>query len=221
MEKQRSGSAPKAQRRWSMLLPPALTGWSRSRSACCTATTWARWVDEDAPIDRYPMARGNLAAEASLCTDSRRRGGRPWVALGEFYGRAPPTASSCSPRLSPRRLVLGPPGSYVALIHVADAGAASLQLHAAAGTFNIVDDEPLTKREYADAMARAAGAAMWLRGPGRAALVFGDRAHLADPVAASATLDSWPRLDGRHAIPALVRAGSLLQRHSDSRRPTG
>jgi hypothetical protein len=25
----------------------------------------ARWVDEDASIDRYPMARGNLAAEAN------------------------------------------------------------------------------------------------------------------------------------------------------------
>jgi nucleoside-diphosphate-sugar epimerase len=47
--------------------------------------------------------------------------------------------------------------------------------NAPAGTFNIVDDEPLTKREYADALARAAGKAMWLRGPGRAALVFGDR----------------------------------------------
>jgi nucleoside-diphosphate-sugar epimerase len=42
-------------------------------------------------------------------------------------------------------------------------------------TFNIVDDEPLTRREYADALARAAGTAMWLRGPGRAAVVFGDR----------------------------------------------
>ena len=29
-------------------------------------------------------------------------------------------------------------------------------LHAPAGTFNIVDDEPLTKLEYAEALARAA-----------------------------------------------------------------
>ena len=60
--------------------------------------------------------------------------------------------------------------------------AAAAALHAAAGTFNIVDDQPLTKREYADAMARAAGAAMWLRDP---AGPPGLRpAHLADPVAA-------------------------------------
>ena len=62
-------------------------------------------------------------------------------------------------------LVLGPPGSYVSSIHVADGMCRRCALHAAAGTFNIVDDQPLTKREYADAMARAAGAAMWLRAP--------------------------------------------------------
>ncbi len=73
-------------------------------------------------------------------------------------------------------LVLGPPGSYVSSIQVVDAAAAvAAALHAPAGTFNIVDDEPLTKREYADALAHAAGTAMWLRGPGRAALIFGDR----------------------------------------------
>jgi nucleoside-diphosphate-sugar epimerase len=48
-------------------------------------------------------------------------------------------------------------------------------LGAPAGTFNIVDDEPLTKRDYAAAMAAAAGKAAWLRVPGRAGLLFGDR----------------------------------------------
>jgi nucleoside-diphosphate-sugar epimerase len=72
--------------------------------------------------------------------------------------------------------VLGPADSYVSSIQVADAAAAvAAALGAPAGTFNIVDDEPLTKRQYADALARAAGTTMWLRGPGRAALVFGDR----------------------------------------------
>ena len=35
--------------------------------------------------------------------------------------------------------------------------------------------EPLTKWEYAEALACAAGTAMWLRGPGWAGLLFGDR----------------------------------------------
>jgi nucleoside-diphosphate-sugar epimerase len=38
-----------------------------------------------------------------------------------------------------------------------------------------VDDEPLTKREYAASLAAAARATAWLRVPGRAALLLGDR----------------------------------------------
>jgi nucleoside-diphosphate-sugar epimerase len=136
-----------------------------------------RWVDEDAPIDRYPMARGNLAAEANVHRFSEAGGTGIVLRFGWFYGQGA-THSEQLFTLARRHvgLVLGPPGSYVSSIHVADAGAAAAAaLHATAGTFNIVDDEPLTKREYADAMALAAGAAIWLRGPGRAALVFGDR----------------------------------------------
>jgi len=44
-----------------------------------------------------------------------------------------------------------------------------------AGTYNIVDNEPLTKRAYADALSAAAGKVPWLRAPGRAALLLGNR----------------------------------------------
>jgi nucleoside-diphosphate-sugar epimerase len=47
-------------------------------------------------------------------------------------------------------------------------------LRAPAGGYNIVDDEPLTKRDYADAIARAAGRRFYLRAPGRLALIMGD-----------------------------------------------
>jgi len=136
-----------------------------------------RWVDEDAPIHRYPMARGNLAAEANAHRFSAAGGTGVVVRFGWFYG--PGAAHSEQLFVLARRhlgLVLGPPSSYVSSIHVADAAAAvAAALHAPAGTFNIVDDKPLTKREYAEALARAAGKAMWLRGPGRAGLLFGDR----------------------------------------------
>jgi nucleoside-diphosphate-sugar epimerase len=59
---------------------------------------------------------------------------------------------------------------------MADGGAAvAAALHARAGTFNVVDDEPLTKRGYADALAAAARTTAWLRFPGRAALLLGGR----------------------------------------------
>jgi nucleoside-diphosphate-sugar epimerase len=137
----------------------------------------ARWVDEDAPIDRYPMARGNLAAEANIHRFSEEGGTGIVLRFGWFYG--PGAAHSEQFFALARRhvgLVLGRPDGYVSSIYVADAGAAvAAALHASAGIFNIVDDEPLTKRAYADALARAAGTAMWLRGPGRLALVFGDK----------------------------------------------
>ena len=50
-----------------------------------------------------------------------------------------------------------------------------LRSAAPSGTFNIVDDEPLTKRRYAEALAAAARTTMWLRAPGRAALLLRDR----------------------------------------------
>jgi NAD(P)-dependent dehydrogenase (short-subunit alcohol dehydrogenase family) len=56
----------------------------------------AGWVDEDAPVDRYPMARGNLAAEANAHRFSAAAGRGSWSASGGSTGRAPPTASSCS-----------------------------------------------------------------------------------------------------------------------------
>jgi nucleoside-diphosphate-sugar epimerase len=137
----------------------------------------ARWVDEDAPIDRYPMARGNLAAEANAHRFSQAGGMGVVLRFGWFYG--PGAAHSEQLFALARRhlgLVLGPPSSYVSSIQVADAAAAvAAALQAPAGTFNVVDDQPLTKREYAQALARAAGTAMWLRGPGRAGLLLGDR----------------------------------------------
>jgi len=127
----------------------------------------ASWIDEDAPIDRYRIARANIAAETSAYRFSEAGGTGIVLRFGWFYG---PGAADSEQLFAQARchigLVLGPPASYVSSIQVADAAAAvAAALHAPAGTFNIVDDEPLTKREYADALARAAGQAMWLRGP--------------------------------------------------------
>lgn len=136
-----------------------------------------RWIDESVQPDRYPNARGNLAAEASAARFSAP--GRAGVVLrfGLFYG---PGARHSEQFLALARHhvlpVLGDPGSYVSSIHVADGGAAvAAALGLASGCYNVVDDEPLTKRHYARALADAAGARPWIEGPGRAAAVFGGR----------------------------------------------
>ncbi|WP_370947209.1 NAD-dependent epimerase/dehydratase family protein [Amycolatopsis sp. cg5] len=136
-----------------------------------------RWVDEDAPVDDYPMTKGNLAAEASAKRFTSAGGAGIVVRLGWFYG--PGAAHSEQILAQARRrvgLVMGAPGGYVSSIHMTDAGTAvAAALTAPAGIYNVVDDEPLTKREFADALARAAGKRAWVRGPGRVALVLGDR----------------------------------------------
>jgi len=65
-------------------------------------------------------------------------------------------------------------------IHLGDAVAAvAAALTCAGGTYNIVDDHPVTKRQYAQACADAVSAAAWLKGPGRLDLLLGQR--LASP----------------------------------------
>jgi nucleoside-diphosphate-sugar epimerase len=135
------------------------------------------WLDEDAPVERYPMAEGNLAAEAN--TRRFTGHGRTGVVLrfGWFYG---PGAAHSEQMLAMARrhivMTLGHPGSYQSSIHMADAGAAvAAAVEVPAGVYNVVDDQPLTKREYAGALAAAAGVTPWIRGPGRAAMLFGNR----------------------------------------------
>ena len=72
--------------------------------------------------------------------------------------------------------MMGRPDTYVSSVHVRDAGeAVASALDAPSGIFNVVDDEPLTKRAYADALELASGTSAWVRVPGRAALVLGNR----------------------------------------------
>jgi nucleoside-diphosphate-sugar epimerase len=135
------------------------------------------WIDEDAAPDAFPLARSSLAAEANAERFSARGGKGVVLRFGLFYG---PGASHSEQMLGLARRgivgIMGPPDGYVSSIHVSDAATAvAAGLQAPAGTYNVVDDEPLTKREYGTALERAAGRSARLRGPGRAALLLGDR----------------------------------------------
>ncbi|MEV0612928.1 NAD(P)-dependent oxidoreductase [Nonomuraea sp. NPDC050404] len=138
----------------------------------------SRWIGEDAPVDHYPLTRGNFAAEAGAHRFTESGGGAGVVLrFGWFYGPGAEHSEQLF-ALAGRHIgtVLGRPGGYVSSIHLADAASAVVAaLEVPAGTYNVVDDEPLTKRSYAFALARAAGATAWLSGPGRAACLLGDR----------------------------------------------
>ena len=129
------------------------------------------------PTDEYPMAEANLAAEANAGRLPEGGGTAVVLRFGWFYG---PGATHSEQFLALARrhicVQMGRAHGYVSSIHMTDGGAAvAAALDAPGGTFNIVDDEPLTKRAYAAALAEAAGARPWLRVPGAAGSLLGDR----------------------------------------------
>ena len=135
------------------------------------------WIDEDVPTDTYPMTHANHVAETNAARFSLGAGDSVTLRLGWFYGPGA-THSEEFFRLAQRHLCIqmGRPHTYLSSIHMEDAGTAVVAaLTATAGVYNIVDDEPLTKRAYANALAQAAGTRAWLRLPGRAALLLGNR----------------------------------------------
>ena len=137
-----------------------------------------RWIAEDAPVDDYPIAAGNHAAEASARRFDATGGESVVLRFGMFYGVG--AAHSEQILAMARRhigFVAGRGDTYMSSIHLFDAAAAVVDaLGCQAGTYNIVDDEPVTKRAHAASIAAAVGVTPWLTGPGRAVLLLGDRA---------------------------------------------
>ena len=135
------------------------------------------WIDEDVETEFYPNARGNLATEASARRFTDEGGTGVVLRLGLFYG---PGARHSEQFLAMARRhvvpLIGRPDSYISSIHMEDGGqAVAAALNVPADTYNVVDDEPVTKREYAEALATAARTRPWVRGPGRLALLLGHR----------------------------------------------
>jgi len=118
------------------------------------------WIDETTPPDESVlMLQPTLAGERII--DRFTAGGRQGVVLrfGLFYG---PTARAVDEalllahwRLS---MVGGRPDGFVSSIHTDDvARAAVAALDAPTGIYNVVDDEPVTRRGYLDAFSAAFG----------------------------------------------------------------
>jgi nucleoside-diphosphate-sugar epimerase len=137
----------------------------------------SQWIDENGPTDDFPMAQSNLAAEASANRFCNNGGTGIILRFGWFYG---PGAKHSEEFLALAQkwgvcIMMGGAGTYLSSIHVADGGrAVASALSAPAGVYNVVDDVPLTKREYADALAAAADRKYYVRAPGLLAEVLGN-----------------------------------------------
>lgn len=113
-----------------------------------------RWLDEDAPLDPHPIQAATLDAEAHV--DRLTAAGGAGVALrfGFFYA-ADAAHTRDELQLARRRFAtsVGDPDGYRPVVHLDDAAAAVVAaLEVPAGVYNVVDDEPLTRREHAEVL---------------------------------------------------------------------
>ena len=134
------------------------------------------WLDATTTEpDPSTLTAAALVAEAHVARFTAA--GRTGVALrfGLFYG--PGTAHSEALLRAARWGVVitaGTADAYTSSIHVDDAATAVVAtLGAPAGVYDVVDDEPATRQEYAAALAAAAGRSRALRVPGRLARYSG------------------------------------------------
>ena len=116
------------------------------------------WIDEDVPSDEsVKPLRPTLEGER-LVEDFTRAGGEGVVLrFGLFYG---PGNRAIDEALRTAKLrsfpIAGRESAYMSSIHVDDAAAAAVAaLEATPGLYNVVDDDPLTRREYVDAFSDA------------------------------------------------------------------
>jgi len=141
----------------------------------------SHWVDASTPPLRSSrILDSSLSAEAEVerFTKAGRRG--IVLRMGGFYGA---TAASTRDLLRTARyrvaLVFGRANAYQPLIWVDDAALALVDAlaKAPAGIYDIVDDEPLQRRELAAALAEAVGRRWLLRIPSFGLRILGGR-HL-------------------------------------------
>jgi nucleoside-diphosphate-sugar epimerase len=117
-----------------------------------------RWIDESVPPNlRTTLLAPTLEGE-QLVTDFASTGARGVVLrFGLFYG---PTSRSVDEGLRLARwrgsTVAGPADAYLSSIHTDDVATAVVAaLAAPSGVYNVVDDDPMPRRDYLDAFAGA------------------------------------------------------------------
>ncbi|HEY2384578.1 MAG TPA: NAD(P)-dependent oxidoreductase [Terriglobia bacterium] len=128
----------------------------------------AQWMDAGTAVKPAAILESSLQAEAEV--ERFSRAGRRGIVLrmGSFYG---PTAGTTRSMLRMARhgvaMIFGASNSYQPLIWVDDAAVAVFDAlgKAPPGIYDIVDDEPLQRRELASVLAQAAGRRWLFRPP--------------------------------------------------------
>jgi nucleoside-diphosphate-sugar epimerase len=139
-----------------------------------------QWIDETTAIDPPPGIDAVSVAEGNAARFTEAGGTGVVLRFGFFYG---PNSAHTEEFLRLARRHIGPmagsPKAYQSSIHLADAASAVIAaLDAPAGVYNVVDDEPMTKKAYAHAVGAAVGKRPWIYVPGRFARLGGKKSEV-------------------------------------------
>lgn len=118
-----------------------------------------RWIDETWPMRPVPYNRTVLDAEGSAARFSASGATGIVLRFAGFYGPDPLLRDMVGVVKRGWSPLPGPAGAYCSWLSHEDAATAVVAaLGVGAGTYNTCDDEPLTRRDWADVLASAAGA---------------------------------------------------------------
>ena len=118
-----------------------------------------RWIHEETPLEPVRYNRTVLDAERSAERFTKSGGTGVILRFGGFYGRDSRFDIEGIGQVRRGRAFLpGAADAFASSVSHDDAAtAAAAALAIPAGAYNVVDDEPVTRREYFDSLARALG----------------------------------------------------------------
>jgi nucleoside-diphosphate-sugar epimerase len=118
-----------------------------------------QWIDEDVPFETPSSLSSVVEAESQARRFAEQGGTGVVLRFGAFH--APDSDQTRAiVQMARRRLAMtiGRGDGYISTVHVDDAArAVAAAMSASSGTYNVVDDEPLTRRAYWDALGQALG----------------------------------------------------------------
>jgi len=118
------------------------------------------WIDESVDLDPIaPMMDSAVEAEAMLAAFAERGGESVTLRFGRVYGPGRASDGFVEAVCARQMPIIGNGKNFVSSVHVGDAGGAIADaVEVVPGTYNIVDDEPMTQRELMATAAEALAA---------------------------------------------------------------
>jgi nucleoside-diphosphate-sugar epimerase len=122
--------------------------------------TGDRWIGEEVAPQPVAYNRSVLEAEAAAARFSQKQGDGIVLRFALLYGPGDKFTRDVFRLVRHGWLpIFGKPEAFVSMLSQDDAARAVVEaLHVPAGIYNVVDDEPLTRRQFAEALAAIAGA---------------------------------------------------------------